>query len=110
VQINTANGMIGAPEQTDNGIMVRCYLNPLIKIGQQVEINNKDINQAVIKSQFFPSYQSQYYPATISNDGFYRVLVAEHSGDTRANEFFTELTCLDIDISSPAKNSVLAAG
>jgi hypothetical protein len=110
VKLNSANGMIGTPEQTDNGIVVRCYLNPLIKIGQQVEINNKDINQAVIKSQFFPSYTSQYYPATVSNDGFYRVLVAEHSGDTRANEFFTELTCLDIDKSTAANKSVLANG
>ncbi len=110
VAINTASGMIGTPEQTDNGISVRCYLNPLIKIGQRVQINNKDINETVVKEQFFPSYTSQYYPATLSNDGMYRVLVAEHVGDTRANDWYTELTCLNIDPSSPAATAVLKDG
>lgn len=110
VAINSSSGMIGTPEQTDNGIKVRCYLNPLIKIGQAVKINNADINQAVVKEQFFPSYTSQYYPATVANDGIYRVIVAEYEGDTRGNDWFTELTCLDIDPSSPANTSVLSHG
>jgi hypothetical protein len=105
VAINSATGMIGTPEQTDNGIIVRCALNPAIKIGQAVKINNRDINQTNVKSQFWPSYTSQYYPATVANDGLYRVLVAEHYGDTRGsgNDWYTELTCLDIDPSSPTK-------
>jgi hypothetical protein len=110
VAINSATGMIGTPESTDNGITVRCYLNPLIKIGQAVRINNSDINQTVVKQQFFPTYSSQYYPATVTNDGLYRVLVVEHAGDTRGNDFFTELTCLSIDPSSPPATSVLANG
>ena len=112
VEINSATGMIGTPEQTDNGIVVRCLLNPLIRIGQAVKINNREINQTTIKSQFFPSYTSQYYPATVANDGMYRVLVAEHSGDTRGHgdDWYTELTCLDIDPSSATTQSVLANG
>jgi hypothetical protein len=114
VQINSSTGMIGTPEQTDNGIIVRCFLNPSIQIGQAVQINNRDINQANIKSQFWPTYTSQYYPATVSNDGFYRVLVTEHFGDTRGqgNDWYTELTCLDIDISNAnqGKPSVLPQG
>ena len=112
VEINSATGMIGTPEQTDNGIVVRCLLNPLIRIGQAVKINNRDINQTTIKSQFFPSYTSQYYPATVANDGMYRVLVAEHSGDTRGHgdDWITELTCLDIDPSSASSQSVLSNG
>jgi hypothetical protein len=110
VVLNSSSGMIGTPEQTDNGIVIRCELNPLIKIGQAVQINNADINQATIKSQFFPSYTSQYYPASIANDGIYRVLVVEHQGDTRSNDWFTELTCLNIDPSSSVDKSVLATG
>jgi hypothetical protein len=112
VEINSSTGMIGTPEQTDNGIIVRCLLNPAIQIGQAVKINNRDINQTTVKSQFWPSYTSQYYPATITNDGLYRVLVAEHYGDTRGtgNDWYTELTCLDIDPSSPSINSVRGNG
>ncbi len=112
IAINSASGMIGTPEQTDNGILVRCLLNPAIRVGQAVQINNRDINQAVVKSQSWPSYTSQYYPATTSDDGLYRVLVVEHYGDTRGsgNDFYTELVCLDIDRSAPASKSVLADG
>lgn len=110
VAINAATGMIGTPEATDAGITVHCYLNPLIQIGQMVQINNADINQAVVKSQFFPSYTSQYYPANTTADGFYRVLVAEHVGDMRGNDFYTELTCLAIDKSASANNSVQSNG
>lgn len=110
VQINSATGMIGTPEQTNEGIIVRCYLNPRIRIGQLVQINNKDINQATLKSQMFPSYTSLYYPATVTNDGFYRVMVAEHVGDMRENDWYTELTCLAVDISAPISTSVLATG
>jgi hypothetical protein len=62
--------MIGTPEQTEGGIMIRCYLNPLIRIGQLVQINNADINRNTLNKQMFPSYVSQYYPATVTHDGF----------------------------------------
>ena len=110
VAMNSASGMLGTPEQTDNGITVRCYLNPLVKIGQAVQINNRDINQTLVKQQFFPTYTSQYYPATVTNDGLYRVLVVEHEGDTRGNSWETTITCLSIDPSSAANNSVLPNG
>jgi hypothetical protein len=110
VQINSATGMIGTPEQTQGGIVIRCYLNPLIRIGQLVQINNSDINRNTLNKQMFPSYTSQYYPATVTHDGFYRVLVAEHVGDTRGNDWYTELTCLAADISSPVATSVQSNG
>ena len=110
VAINTASGMIGLPEQTDQGITIRCYLNPLIKIGRAVMINQADINKVLIKEQGFPNRTSLSYPATVSNDGLYRVLVAEHVGDLRGNEFYTELTCLSIDKSSPSSTSILSNG
>lgn len=110
VVLNSSSGMLGSPDQTDNGIFVRHYLNPLIQVGQAVQINNRDINQAVVESQFFPSYTSQYYPATVTDDGLYRALVVEHYGDTRGNDWVTELTCLDIDPSSAPNKSVLPNG
>lgn len=110
VQVNSATGMIGTPEQTENGIIIRCYLNPLIRIGQLVQLNENEINRNTLNKQMFPSYTSQYYPATVTNDGFYRVLVAEHVGDTRGNDWYTELTCLAADISSPVSSSVLPNG
>ena len=110
VPINTESGMIGTPRATENGIVVRCLLNPLIKIGQRIQINNKDITQSRVNDHFYPSYTSQYYPAITSNNGVYRVLVAEHEGDIRGNDWFTEMTCLAVDISESPTSSVLAQG
>jgi hypothetical protein len=111
VVINSASGMIGTPEQTDAGITLRCYLNPLIQIGRAVQINNRDINQTIVKEQGgVGGYTAQYYPATVTNDGIYRVIVAEHVGDTRGNDWYSELTCLAIDRTSPANTSVKAHG
>ena len=35
--------------------------------------------------------------AQVSTDGLYRVFVAEHSGDTRGSEWYTDLTCLAVN-------------
>lgn len=111
IQINSATGMLGTPEATDNGIIVRCLLNPLIQVGQRIQINNADITTSIIAQQgIYPSYGAQYYPASVTNDGIYRVLVVEHVGDTRDNDWYSELTCLAVDPSSPANSSVLTAG
>lgn len=110
VVINSSTGMIGVPEATDNGIEVRCLLNPLIKIGTRVQINNGDITQTTIKSQFFPNYTSITYVADTSNDGFYRVMVAEHEGDTRGGPWYTSLICLNVDPSSSPNEAVLPYG
>ncbi len=101
VELNSWSGMLGVPESTENGIEVSCYLNPQIQVGQLVRINNKEINQASRSGPImFPQRLSQYYPASTSADGVYRVLVVEHTGDVRGNEWRTDLTCLTVDVSS----------
>jgi hypothetical protein len=105
IQINSATGMIGVPEATDNGIQLRTLLNPLIKIGTAIQINNKGINQTIVREQFFPSYSSgPTLVADVTHDGFYRVLVAEHEGDTRGQEWYTDITCLSLDPSASKTN------
>ena len=99
VVMSSATGMIGSPEATENGITVRCYINPRIKVGYAVQIDNKLINQATVHDLGMLSWQAPYYPASTSADGLYRVLVVEHVGDSRGNSWETELTCLHIDTS-----------
>jgi hypothetical protein len=40
--------------------------------------------------------QNAFLPR-VTDDGFYRTIVAEHSGDTRGNDFYTDLTCIALD-------------
>lgn len=108
VRINSATGMVGVPEATDNGIALRCLLNPLIKVGGRIQINNADVTATVVREQFFPSYRSgPTLVASTENDGIYRVLVAEHAGDTRGQDWYTSITCLHVD---PSGGKVKAFG
>jgi len=110
VILNSATGMIGVPEATENGIEIECLLNPRIKVGTRVQINNSDINQTQINKQGFPRYTDISFVANTSNDGVYRVLVVEHHGDIRGSAWTSSLICLAVNQSSPQDKSVLPYG
>lgn len=111
VVLNATTGMIGVPEATNNGIEVTCLINPLLTVGGRVQIDNKSINTLTVRDQGgFPRYSSMTFPADVSNDGFYRILVIDHRGDNWANEWASMLTCLAVDPSAAASNSVKAYG
>lgn len=104
VVLTSKTGMIGTPQQTNEGVNVKCLLNPNIKIGSSVEINNASIAQYKINLSVPNSAAN--IPAPLTADGVYYVLVAEHSGDTRGIEWYTSLVCLNIDVTTNPINSV----
>jgi hypothetical protein len=110
VVINSQSGLIGVPEATINGVEATILLNPFVKLGTRVQINNADVNQTTVNSQGFPRFTDLTFPASVSEDGFYRVLVAEHRGDTWGQEWYTDLTCLALDPSAAPGSSVMAYG
>jgi hypothetical protein len=88
-------------------------INPLIQIGQAVQLLASDIQQTlVVQSELSgASITSNQFIATVPNNAptaLFRVIVAEHRGDTRGNDWYTELTCLAIDPSAPINASVNA--
>ncbi len=102
----TANtGMIGLPEQTDEGIKVRSLLNPKLDIGGTVKIDNSSINQTSAQGQnALPVGQLAYnqnaavqFLADVTNDGLYRLYVVEHIGDSRGQEWYSDMICLAVD-------------
>ena len=109
VRLSSLTGLIGIPEQSENGLQVRCLLNPRIAVGGLVQIDNKSVNQTVQQSPSaapiaYNSYVGIQLLARVTNDGLYRVYVAEHQGDTRGQLWYTDLVCLALD---PSTNTVL---
>lgn len=105
VELNALTGMVGIPEQTENGIRVRTLLNPKIVVGGLVKIDNRSINRIVQQNPqaapvAYNSYTGIQLLATVTNDGLYRVFVAEHQGDTRGQAWYTDIVCLAVDPSS----------
>lgn len=99
VVLNSRTGLIGQPEATDDGVHAVCLMNPNIVVGGRVQINNRDINTKFIESQFFPTLSAIEFPASVTEDGVYRVIVAEHEGDSRGLQWYSHLTCLALDSS-----------
>lgn len=106
VKLNTQTGLIGLPEQTQDGIKCRVLLNPKIQVGGRVQLDNALINQLIgadgnrfagTGSIPFNAWSAPTFLADATSDGIYRVFVAEHSGDLRGQEFYTDLTLLAID-------------
>lgn len=99
VVISEATGMVGVPEATQEGIKVKTLLNPLISIGGRIQVETKSITQTTVKNSVgYPNYKSPppMYASTNKKE-IYRVIVAEHSGDTRGQEWHTEITALSLD-------------
>jgi hypothetical protein len=102
VRINSRTGMIGIPEQTEDGIRVTALLNPMLKIGTLVELNEEDVNRTTNTNPQSPIPFDRYVGLQLlapvaPGDGLYRLYVVEHEGDTRGNEWYSHLTCLAID-------------
>lgn len=113
VSLNVGTGLIGTPEQTDQGIKLTCLLNSKIRLGGRVRLNNNEITQlmqsnpnaAPIAYNQWAAFQAN---AAISGDGVYRAYAVEHEGDSRGRNWQTNLICLAVNESAPQNESVKA--
>lgn len=105
VVITAATGMVGVPQVTLDGIVVRCLLNPTIRGNRLVKLDNKSIQTF----QLSPSYQQPAYIPPLSADGTYKVIFADHVGDTRGQEWYTEFVCNAVDASAAPTQAVTRA-
>lgn len=108
VLLTSKTGLVGQPEQTNDGIKARCLLNPMLRIGGKVQINEKDVAEAKLPDTDKDAQANK--PAKIEADGVYRLLVVEHSGDTRGNDWYSDLICLGVDETAPAGKKVKKNG
>jgi hypothetical protein len=119
ITITPSTGLIGVPEQTQNGLQMRVLLNPNIKIGQVVKLDSSDINKLRFgltsqgQQQANNIFLNKQVLNTANPDGLYFVMVANHTGDTRGRDWYTDMTCLAVDATVPsadALNALFALG
>lgn len=96
VVLNSSTGLVGAPEQTNDGINVRCLLNPRIKINSRIKIDNSSIVEAQASAK---KSDKDKKPAELNSDGFYRVIQITYSGDTHGQDWYCDMVCVSIDAS-----------
>lgn len=117
VVINRETGMIGMPQVTPQGIAVRCLLNPQIMLSGQIQLDNATIQDAQLDTAYAAAAKNfiggsqqnvvmsnaQLAKGAQDTDGMYKVISASHVGDTRGNEWYTDIICVGVDASMPVQ-------
>lgn len=81
--ISPTSGLIGTPEQTQEGISFRTLLDPRIKLFTMIKIDNSYIQQI--------RQQRGQYQLILDQNGQYQAYKITHVGDSRGLEWYTEV-------------------
>ena len=103
VVLTSKTGLIGTPQQTNEGVNMKCLLNPMIKVGGRVNIAEATVQNFKVQ----PNTNSPAnIAAPLNQDGNYYVLTLEQTGDTRGVEWYTSILGIYQNISTNPINSV----
>lgn len=89
IELTSETGLVGLPQQTLDGIMVKCLINPRIRPGCEIVLDNNGIQEAAISTNI--QYKDTRPDKDV--DGNYKVWAVAINGDTRGNEWYMDLVC-----------------
>ena len=104
VVLTSKTGLIGTPQQTNEGVNIKCLLNPTIKVGGRVNIAEATVEN--FKVNLAQPNSPANIPPPLTQDGTYYVLTLEQTGDTRGTDWYTSILGITQSISSNPLNSV----
>jgi hypothetical protein len=93
ILISPSTGMVGAPTVTDKGFKVKTLLNWQYKIGGAVKI---DSAYAQMKAKKLLNSKTSAQRARLPPNGICKVVKITHTGDTRGNDWYSELETVAI--------------
>lgn len=93
VVLTHETGLTSRPEQTDAGIKLKALLNPRIRIGGRVRLDNDSIQRARTDLKIGAWNKA----ALIDQDGLYRVIKADFVGDTHGQDWHVDILALGLD-------------
>lgn len=97
IVVNSKTGMIGRPEATIDGVIVRMLMEPNCQIGTKLQINEASINQQAYSAAYLAEKDNNNLATIIATDGVYQVISVDHYGDTQGLPWYTEAICLRAD-------------
>ena len=84
VELNPDTGLIGDPSQTDNGVSVKCLLNPSIKLNSLIHVSGDSVKRKMVSKD---GDTTPELPA----DGVYRVVKVTYDGDTHGDDWYCSI-------------------
>lgn len=98
VVLTSETGLLEAPEINDKGIAVKCLMNPEIAINGSVKLDNNGIKAKRQKKKALKQPEEpEGDPVRLDPDGIYKVIKLTHKGDTRGQEWVTQIECIGLD-------------
>lgn len=112
IVLNSNTGLVGMPQQTMGaGVNVRCLINPNIRVGGLVELDQASVYRAALSSNDIQMSGSRIYetddngnrvvsgvasipPASVATDGVYIVQSISYTGDTRGQAWYQDMMCI----------------
>jgi len=87
--VSPENGLIGTPQQTHDAVIFRTLLNPSLNIKYPAMLVK--LEQTLIRQQ---KLRLGVLQTRLDEDGLYRIASVVHVGDTRGNEWYTEVIAI----------------
>lgn len=99
IVLTPQTGLIGRPKITVDGIETQCLLDHRLKIGVLVSIPNQSIQHTSYTTDAKASVPtlSTQNDDMIDSNGLYQVIFREFQGDTRGNEWYTNMRCQGVN-------------
>lgn len=99
IVLNSDTGLIGRPELDEDGLDVQALLNPKLEIGTLIQIDNASVQRNSYDTTVSEGAVKKNLAVTddfLSADGIYRVISREHVGDTRGDDWYTNLIVVGV--------------
>ena len=109
VVLTSATGLIGLPQQTMDGIMVRCLLNPLLRVNGLLKIDNASVQQMKLPMAWDKVFIPPGLPS-VAADGIYRILSIDYAGDSRGQDWYCDIACIAQDGTVPISQAQRGRG
>ena len=83
IVVSPETGLVGTPQQVQFGLSFKILLNPAIHLQSLIKLKNVQANEASVT----PGQQQ----APLDDEWIYQVMELTHVGDTRGNDWYTEI-------------------
>lgn len=115
IKISAETGMLNAPELTDKGVKVECLLNPALRVGGKVHLDNNTLKGKIALKRASlvpkkppknaPKAQAKKKPkelARLDPDGLWKVLQVTHKGDNRGMPWVSIVEAVALEKTIPS--------
>lgn len=110
--LSPTTGMVGLPQLTSEGLIVKCLLNPKLKRKGRVQVDMSDLQTESYDIGYSGQQVDQPFknPKTATNaEGMFIIQAIEHNGDTRGDDWYTHLVCTAINAVVPKSGITINA-